>query len=101
MRRKNLCVHGEDAKRLLAYSPNMPKDIKACIYSLIIIQILKNFGFFLSTLYGIDCQKTISRYCPFKYTPLQHSVEGGGWGGGVNGRADQYFDSLYVCSVQI
>jgi hypothetical protein len=54
MRGKNLCVHGEDAKILLAYSPNTPKDIKVCIYSLIIIQILKYFGFFLSTLYGMD-----------------------------------------------
>ncbi len=26
IRGKNLCVHGEDAKRLL-YSPNTPKDI--------------------------------------------------------------------------
>jgi hypothetical protein len=25
---KNLCVHGEDAKRLLACSPNTPKDTK-------------------------------------------------------------------------
>ncbi len=51
---KNLCVHGEDAKILLAYSPNTPKDIKVCIYSLIIIRMLKFFGFFLSTLYGMD-----------------------------------------------
>jgi hypothetical protein len=54
MRGKNLCVHGEDAKILLAYSPNTPKDIKVCIYSLIIIRMLKFFGFFLSTLYGMD-----------------------------------------------
>ncbi len=54
MRGKNLCVHGEDAKILLAHSPNTPKDIKVCIYSLIIIRILKFFGFFLSTLYGMD-----------------------------------------------
>jgi len=25
---KDLCVHGEDAKRLLAYSPNTPRDVK-------------------------------------------------------------------------
>jgi hypothetical protein len=31
IRRKNLCVRGEDAKRLLAYSPYMPGDIKVCI----------------------------------------------------------------------
>jgi hypothetical protein len=47
MRGKNLCIRGEDAKILLAYSPNTPKDIKVCIYSLIIIRILKFFGFFL------------------------------------------------------
>jgi len=28
IRGKNLCVHGEEAKRLLAYSPNTPRDIK-------------------------------------------------------------------------
>ncbi len=33
MRGKNLCVDGEDAKRLSAYSPNTPKDIKVCIIS--------------------------------------------------------------------
>jgi hypothetical protein len=54
MRGKNLCVHGEDAKILLAYSPNTPKDIKVCIYLLIIIGMLNFFGFFLSTLYGMD-----------------------------------------------
>ena len=43
IRGKNLCVHGEDAKRILAYSPNTPKDIKVCISRLIIIQILKIF----------------------------------------------------------
>ncbi len=51
--RKNQCVHGEDAKRLLAYSPNMPKDIKVCLSRLIIIRMLNSFIFFLSTLYGI------------------------------------------------
>ncbi len=33
-------VHGEDAKRLLTYSPNTPKDIKVCLSWLIIIRIL-------------------------------------------------------------
>ncbi len=28
IRGKDLCVHGDDAKMLLAYSPNMPRDIK-------------------------------------------------------------------------
>jgi hypothetical protein len=55
MQGKNLCVHGEDAKILLAYFPNTPKDVKVYrIYSLIIIPILKFFGFFLSALYGMD-----------------------------------------------
>ncbi len=39
IRRKNLCVHGVDAKRLLTYSPNTPKDIKVCLSQLIIIRI--------------------------------------------------------------
>ncbi len=50
MRGKNLCVHGEDAKRILAYSSNM--SIKVCISRLIIIQILNFFGFFLSNCMG-------------------------------------------------
>jgi hypothetical protein len=37
IRGKNLCVHGVDAKRLLTYSPNTPKDIKVCLSQLIII----------------------------------------------------------------
>ncbi len=39
IRGKNLCVHGEDAKRLLAYSPYTPRDIKVHMSPLIIIQI--------------------------------------------------------------
>jgi hypothetical protein len=31
IREKNLCVHGEDAKRLSAKSPNTPRDIKVRI----------------------------------------------------------------------
>ncbi len=34
---ENICVHGEDAKRLLTNSPNMPKDIKVYLSRLIII----------------------------------------------------------------
>ncbi len=56
-RGRNLCVHGEDSKRLLAYSPNKPKDIKVCKSRLIIIQIFNFFGFFLSILYGMDKAK--------------------------------------------
>jgi hypothetical protein len=36
----DLHVYGDDAKRLFAYSPNRPRDIKVCISPLIIIQIL-------------------------------------------------------------
>ncbi len=50
MRGKNLCVHGEDAKRLLAYSPYTPIDIKVCISPLIIIQIKIYLTFFLTTV---------------------------------------------------
>ena len=39
IRGKNLCGHGEDVKRLLVYSPNMPKDIIVCLSRLKIIQI--------------------------------------------------------------
>jgi hypothetical protein len=35
---ERICVNGDDAKRLLAYSPNTPRDIKVCISWLIIIQ---------------------------------------------------------------
>jgi hypothetical protein len=51
IRGKNLCVHGEDAKRLLAHSPNTPKYIKLSISWFKIIRILKLFR---STLYGMD-----------------------------------------------
>ncbi len=54
MRGKNLCAHGEDAKRLLAYSPYTPRDIKVCLSPLIIIQIKIYLRFFLTTLYGTD-----------------------------------------------
>ena len=53
MRGKNLCVHGEDAKILLAYSPNTPKDIKVCIYSLIIIRMLKYLDSFYLHYMGL------------------------------------------------
>ncbi len=32
IRRENLCVRGEEAKKILVYSPNMPRDIKVCTY---------------------------------------------------------------------
>jgi hypothetical protein len=49
IRGKNLCGHGVDAKRLLAYSPNTPKDIKVCLSQLIIRRIKNFLRFFLST----------------------------------------------------
>jgi hypothetical protein len=68
IRRENLCVHGEDAKRLLAYSPNTPKDIIICISLLIINNTnFKNFWILsIYTLWDGFSQKTISCYCPFK-----------------------------------
>jgi hypothetical protein len=71
IRGKNLCVHGKDAKRLLTYSPNTPKDITVCLSRLIIIQLL-NFLKILSIYIIWDglSQKTISRYCPFKWIEL-------------------------------
>ncbi len=38
IRRKNLCIHGEDEKRLLAYSPNTPRETKLSISRLIMVQ---------------------------------------------------------------
>jgi hypothetical protein len=72
IRGKNLCVHGEDTKRLLAYSPNTPKDIKICRSQLIIIQILNFFTFFLSTIFGMDeAKKPSHATVPFKNFSLQ------------------------------
>jgi hypothetical protein len=39
IRSKNLCVHGEDAKRLLAYFQNTPRDTKLSITRLIMVQV--------------------------------------------------------------
>jgi hypothetical protein len=57
MHRKNLCGHGEDTKRLLAYSHTTPRDIKVRITQLIIIRIERNCMFFPSTLDGMDLAK--------------------------------------------
>ncbi len=67
IRRKNLCVYGEEAKRLLTYSPNTPKDIKVCLSRLIIIQILIFYILSIYIIWDGLSQKTISRYCPFNY----------------------------------
>jgi hypothetical protein len=58
---KNLCVHGEDAKRILACSPNTQRDIKVWISPKIIRRIKIVFRF----IHGLS-QKTNSCYCPFK-----------------------------------
>ncbi len=58
IRGKNLCVHREDANRLLAYSPNTPKRHKS-----VYISVNNNtnfFWFFLSTLCGMDQAKKTS-----------------------------------------
>jgi hypothetical protein len=66
VRGKDLCVHGEDAKRLLAYYPNTPRDIQMCISRLIIIQILIFLKILSNyTIWDRLSQKTISRYCTF------------------------------------
>ncbi len=69
MHGKNLCVHGEDAKILLAYSHNTPRDIKVRISQLIITRIYKNLMFFLSTLDGMDEAKKPS-HATVPLTPL-------------------------------
>jgi hypothetical protein len=52
---KNLCIHEEDAKRLLAYSPNTPKDIKVCVSRLIQIQTLNFlYSFYLHYMGWIE-----------------------------------------------
>ncbi len=63
---KNLCVHGEDVKRLLVYSHTTPRDKKVRISQLIIIWIKKFYVLSIYTKWDGLSQKTISRYCPFK-----------------------------------
>jgi hypothetical protein len=59
IRGKNLCVHGEDAKRLLAYSPNTPRDIKLSNEHISVNNgtKYKKFRFFLSILNGFESSK--------------------------------------------
>ena len=54
IRGKTLCVNGEYAERLSAYSRNTPRDIKQSISPLIITQHENFFRFFLSILEGLD-----------------------------------------------
>ncbi len=53
IRGKNLCIHGEDAKRLLVCSP---KNTNLKFFWILSIY----------TVWDGLSQKTISRYCPFK-----------------------------------
>ncbi len=48
MRGKYLNAFGEYAERIYAYMEKTPRDIKVCIYPLIIIKILINLRFFLN-----------------------------------------------------
>ncbi len=67
MHRKDLCVHWEDAKRLLAHSPTTNR------YKSVNISVNNNMNlkfFYIHTYYTIWdglSQKTISRYCPFNH----------------------------------
>jgi hypothetical protein len=47
MRGKDLFVNGEDAKSILAYSPNTPRDVKVRISPKVIIRSKKFFRFLL------------------------------------------------------
>jgi hypothetical protein len=66
VRGKNLCVHGEDAKRLLAYSPNTPKEIKVCISRLIIMRIKNILDSFQIHYMGWFKPKNHLTLLPFK-----------------------------------
>ncbi len=72
MRGKDLCVHGEDAKRLLAYSPKRYKSVN------ISVNYNTNLKFFFIRTYytiwdGLS-QKTVSRYCLFKMNLLLNTL---------------------------
>ncbi len=66
IRGKNLCVHGEDAKRLLAYSHNTKRH--KSMYISVNNNTNKKFFLVLSIYTRWDglSQNTIPRYCPFK-----------------------------------
>jgi hypothetical protein len=53
-RRKNLCIHGEDTKRLLECSPNTLTSTKLSISWLIIVQHEILFSSLLSIQDGLD-----------------------------------------------
>jgi hypothetical protein len=56
IRGKNLCVHGEDTKRLLAYSPYTPRDLRFIHYMGQIITIYAPviFMYRRPTLYPLE-----------------------------------------------
>jgi hypothetical protein len=62
IREKNLCVHGEDAKRLLAYSPYTPRDIKVCISPKV------------SSSYFLHAHRPLAPPPPFKFFRLTNYV---------------------------
>jgi hypothetical protein len=57
IRGKNLCTYGEYAKRILAYSPNMPRDIKLGIFQLIMEQKEKTSDSLFLSLMGLNKPK--------------------------------------------
>ncbi len=63
--RKYLRRYGENDKRILRYSPNMPRDIK--------LTKTKNFRSYCrsTALIGSNGQKTISRYCSIRSTGVR------------------------------
>jgi hypothetical protein len=54
IRGKNLCAYGEYSKKLLAYSPYAPRDIKLSISQFIMEQNEKHFRFFISIVDGFE-----------------------------------------------
>ncbi len=48
-------IHGQDTKRLLACSPNTPRDIEVCISQLIIILLMLKFFRFFPNKYATYC----------------------------------------------
>jgi hypothetical protein len=70
---RNLCVHRECAKRLLAYSPNMQRDTKLSIARLIIVQNKKFARSFLFKQDGLDKAKKPSHLTLLSLYLIKHS----------------------------
>ncbi len=62
-----LCIHGSDAKKLFAYSPDTSKDTKQSISRLIIV--VQDGAGFLYKMVGLG-QKSISCNCIVKEWPM-------------------------------